>query len=582
LSPRLASGSVFCYIERLFGISTSFVTLSSVRLRALLLRIFVSLLLVVCAQGAQAAREAIASAHPLATEAGMQMLAQGGNAFDAAVAVAAALAVVEPYAAALGGGGFFLLHRDADGMEVMLDARETAPGRATAALFLGSDGKPRDKLSLSGMKAAAIPGIPAGIVRLGERYGSLPLAVTLAPAIALARDGFVTDDRFAFVAGLRKSTLQESRELAGTFLDGGEVPAPGFRVKQPQLARTLELIAAHGKDGFYAGENAARMVSAVQAGGGVWELTDLQRYSVIERPVQRFTYRGAKITCATLPSAGGLTLAETLQILERFPLSTLPEAQRIHLTVEALRRGFQDRARYMGDPEFVEVPGWLATRAYADRRAASIDPKHATASDVLAKASEGDQTTHFSVVDRSGNRVAATLSINLWFGAGAVAGESGVVLNDEMDDFAIAPETENAYRLIGGVANRVQPYKRPLSSMTPTFVEDERGILVFGTPGGSRIISMVLLGILDYLDHDTVDIDRLVSAPRYHHQYQPDRIEYEPGALAPAVVDTLRSMGHTVQEGKRRWGNMQAVYVNRATGEVTGHSDPRGKGGALF
>jgi len=547
-----------------------------------LTRALVLLVLVAWVASAQAAREAIASTHSLATQAGMSMFAKGGNAFDAAVAVAGALAVVEPYSSGLGGGAFFLLHRAADGTDTMIDARETAPGKATPAIYLGADGKPLEKTSLLGMKAAAIPGIPAGLVQLAEHYGRLPLSVTLAPAIALARDGFATDERFAFVVGVRKGLLQENAQLGGVFLDRGQVPVPGFIIKQPQLANTLTVLAARGRDGFYTGDIARSMVSAVQAGGGLWELEDLQRYQIVERAAQRFTYRGAQITCAALPSAGGLTLAQSLQILERYPLREVDPVQRIHLVAEALRRGFQDRARYLGDPDVVQIPAKLGTRAYADRRAADIDPKRATASAALAEMQEGDNTTHFSIVDSAGNRVAATLSVNQWFGAGTMAGDTGVLLNDEMDDFTIAPDTENAYRLVGGANNRVQPNKRPLSSMTPTFIEDGRGMLVLGTPGGSRIISMVLLGILDYVDQPQRDIEQLVSAPRYHHQYQPDRIEYEPGALQQAWVDALQAMGHTVQEGRRRWGNMQAVFVDRATGEATAYGDPRGKGGALF
>lgn len=512
----------------------------------------------------------------------MQTLAKGGNAFDAAVAVAAALGVVEPYASGLGGGGFLLLHRESDGLEVMVDARETAPGKASPALYLGADGKPIEKASVAGMKAAAIPGTPAALAWLAERYGRLPLSVSLAPAIRLARDGFATDERFVFVVGLRKALMQDNPQLASVFLDHGQTPAPGFIVRQPQLANTLEVVAARGRDGFYTGDVARNMVAAVQAGGGVWELDDLQRYKIVERIPQHLSYRGAKITCAALPSAGGLTLAQALQILDRFPLRELDPVQRIHLVAEALRRGYQDRARYLGDPDFVQIPSWLDTRAYADRRAASIDPKRATPSEALAAMGEGDDTTHFSVVDAAGNRVAATLSVNLPFGAGVLAGDTGVVLNDVMDDFTIAPNTENAYRLTGGANNQVQPHKRPLSSMTPTFVEDERGTLVLGTPGGSRIISMVLLGILDYVDRPDRDIERVVSAPRYHHQYLPDRIEYEPGALPQASVEGLQALGHTVQEGRRRWGNMQAVYVERASGEASAYSDPRGKGGALF
>jgi gamma-glutamyltranspeptidase / glutathione hydrolase len=539
-------------------------------------------LCIIWVHGAQAAREAIASAHPLATQAGMQTLAKGGNAFDAAVAVAAALGVVEPFASGLGGGGFLLLHRESDGFEVMIDARETAPGKATPTLYLGADGKPIEKASMSGMKAAGIPGEPAALAWLAERYGRLPLSVSLAPAIRLARDGFATDERFTFVVGMRKALLQDNPQLAAVFLDRGQAPAPGFMIRQPKLASTLEALATRGRDGFYTGDIARNMVAAVQAGGGIWELDDLQRYKVIERVPQRLSYRGAKITCAPLPSAGGLTLAQTLQILERFALRELDSVQRIHLVAEALRRGYQDRGRYLGDPDFVQVPAWLATRTYADRRAANIDLKRATPSEALAAMGEGDNTSHFSVVDEAGNRVAATLSINLPFGAGVMAGDTGVVLNDEMDDFATAPNAENAYRLVGGANNLVQPHKRPLSSMTPTFVEDERGVLVLGTPGGSRIISMVLLGILDYVERPDRDIERIVSAPRYHHQYLPDRIEYEPGALPPATVEGLQALGHTVQEGRRRWGNMQAVYVERATGEASAHSDPRAKGGALF
>jgi gamma-glutamyltranspeptidase/glutathione hydrolase len=317
------------------------------------------------------------------------------------------------------------------------------------------------------------------------------------------------------------------------------------------------------------------MVAAVRAGGGIWEIEDLQRYAVVERAPQRFTYRGARVVCASLPSAGGLTLAQSLQILERFPLSQLESVERVHLVAEALRRGYQDRARYLGDPGFVRVPDWLGTRAYADRRAASIDLARATPSAELAALHEGDNTTHFSIVDREGNRVAATLSINLPFGAGVMAGDTGVLLNDEMDDFAIAPDVPNAYGLVGARANQVEAGKRPLSSMTPTFVEDERGVLVFGTPGGSRIISMVLLGILDYVNHDQVDLERMVSAPRYHHQCWPDWVEVEPDGFPAEWRAALEAKGHHVQIGSRKWGNMQVVFKAR-DGAAQAASDPRG------
>jgi gamma-glutamyltranspeptidase/glutathione hydrolase len=432
------------------------------------------------------------------------------------------------------------------------------------------------------VQAAAIPGVPAGIAWIARRYGRLPLSTSLAPAIRLARDGFPVDARYAIVAGLAESKLKAQVRTALAFLDNGAVPAPGFVLRQPELAKTLQAIAERGRDGFYQGDVAQRLTAAVRAGGGIWQEEDLRRYEVVERAPQRFTYRGATITCASLPSAGGLTLAQSLQILERFPLGSLSQVERIHLVVEALRRGFQDRARYLGDPDYVQIPDWLGTRAYADRRAATIDPLHATPSEQLAALSEGDNTTHFSVLDRAGNRVGATLSINLPFGSGIIAGDTGVLLNDEMDDFAIAPDTPNAFRLIQGNANRIEGGKRPLSSMTPTFVEDERGLLVFGTPGGSRIISMMLLGILDYVDGGRPDIERLVNAPRYHHQFLPDAIEYEPGAFLPAWIEALKALGHTLREGRRRWGNMQAVYLDRASGEASSYSDPRGKGNAQF
>ena len=444
----------------------------------------------------------------------------------------------------------------------------------------------RGECPSSGALAAAIPGTPAGLVWLAQRYGRLPLSVSLAPAITLARDGFPVDGRYASAASAREALLKANAQAARIFLADGVAPKEGFKLRQPQLASTLEALATRGRDGFYAGDLAARMVAGVRASGGIWELDDLATYQVVEREPAHVRYRGALITCAALPSAGGVVLTESLQILGRFPVSSLPPVERDHLIVEALRRGYQDRARYLGDPAFVMPPARLTTMAYADQRAASISLSKATSSaelDVLYPLiPEGDNTTHFSIVDAEGNRAAATLSVNLPFGAGVVAGDTGVLLNDEMNDFAIAPGVPNAYGLVGNEANAVQPHKRPLSSMTPAFVEDERGILVLGTPGGSRIMSMVLLGILQYVDSATIDVDRIVSAPRFHHQYLPDRIEYEPNGFALEWIEALKAMGHTMQEGKRRWGNMQAVYVNRASGEARAASDPRGKAGLLF
>jgi gamma-glutamyltranspeptidase/glutathione hydrolase len=539
----------------------------------------------VCCGIAAAADEpqgsAIASAHPLATAAGYQMLRQGGNAFDAAIAVGAALAVVEPYSSGLGGGGFWLLHRAADGYQTMVDARETAPAAVTLSMYLDDGGKPIPGATRQGGKAAAIPGVPAGMAHLARHYGRLPLAQSLAPAIALARDGFKVDPRYANIAKLRERFLVNGVNTARTFLVGKQAPPPGYLLRQPQLAATLESIAQQGRDGFYRGRLAQALVAATNAAGGVWSLSDLENYQVVERVPVKFTYRGATIVSAALPSAGGITLAQTLNILEQFQLADARAPANAHLVIEALRRGFQDRALYLGDSDFVAVPtSKLTAKSYAQSRAAGIDSAVATPLDRSVAdpsiGSESGNTTHYSVIDAEGNRVGATLSINFLFGAGVVAGDTGVLLNDEMDDFSLLPEVPDGYLLRGGAGNRIEPRKRPLSSMTPTFVEDGRGVLVLGAPGGSRIISQVLLGILDYLNQGEVDLQRMVSAPRYHHQYWPDRVEIEPDGFSAEWRGALAAKKHTLQIGNRRWGNMQAVFKSRRDGATQAASDPRG------
>jgi gamma-glutamyltranspeptidase / glutathione hydrolase len=530
---------------------------------------------------------AIATAHPLATRAGCDILAKGGNAFDAAIAVTAALAVVEPFASGIGGGGFYLLHRAADGVQTFVDARETAPAGATAAFYLDEQGQPKDRLSLDGPAAAGIPGIPAAIDWIAQRYALLPLQDTIAPAIALARDGFTADSRYVWATGYRASVLNRFANGGSAFLDGGKGVDQGFVVRQPDLARTLSKLAEQGRDGFYRGDVARALVDAVRADGGLWTLDDLAEYAVVERQPYRFGFRGARITTAPLPSSGGLVLAQALQILDQFPIDSVDEAERAHLIVEAMRRGYNDRARYMGDPDFVDVPvAMLGSRDYARRRAAGIDAARATPSSELPSVAEAggesQQTTHFSIVDRFGNRVAATLSVNGPFGSGFVAGDTGVLLNNHMNDFSLAIAAPNLYKLVGNDANAIAPGKRPLSSMSPTFVEDSRGVLVLGTPGGSRIISMVLLATLDYLLDPVPDIERMVARPRYHHQYLPDRIEIEPGGFPEEWVAALRAKGHTVESGRRKWGNMQVVFVDARNGERSQASDPRAKAGVLF
>ena len=564
----------------------------SIRARvAAQVRVVLFALLFVVGGGAGAAQPpsgaAIASAHPLATAAGYEILRAGGNAFDAAVAVAAALAVVEPYSSGLGGGGFWLLHRARDGSEVMLDARETAPAKAALSQYLDAAGNPLRGATLRGGTAAGIPGVPAGLDALARNYGSLPLAQLLAPAIALARDGFRVDERFASVAKLSERVLKGSASTARIFLDGGAAPQAGFLLRQSELAATLEALARAGRDGFYRGRVGASLIAAANAAGAVWQNSDLENYRVMERASIRFTYRGATIVSAPLPSSGGVILAEAINILEQFHLGDVREPASAHLVIEALRRGFQDRALYLGDPDFVKAPvARLISKDYARRRAATIDPKSATLSSALVPAAapveEGNNTTHYSVIDADGNRVGATLSINTLFGSGIVAGDTGVLFNNEMDDFSLQATVPNNYRLLGSQANALALGKRPLSSMTPTFVEDGKGVLIIGAPGGPRIVSQVLLGILDYVAGSTVDLDRIVSAPRYHHQYLPDRIEIEPQAFTPEWARALEARGHKLQTANRKWGNMQAVFKSKADGAARAASDPRGSDVAWY
>jgi gamma-glutamyltranspeptidase/glutathione hydrolase len=532
-------------------------------------------------------RCAIATAHPLATKAGCEILAQGGNAFDAAVAVTAALAVVEPYSSGLGGGGFYLLHRESDGFEVFVDARETAPIQAEASRYLDENGIPVPGLSRSGATAAAIPGIPAAIERITAAYGSLPLEQTFAPAIRLAEQGFAADSRYARVSGWMAKKLNQYPRTAAIFLDNGKPVEVGHVIRQAQLGKTLRRIVSEGSRIFYHGQMAQEMVSSVRSSGGFWTMKDLAAYRVVERQPQRFRFRGAQITTAPLPSSGGLVMAQTLQIVDTFPIQSMAENARVHIIVEAMRRAYNDRARFMGDADFVNIPvDRLASAAYARERAQSIDPSRATPSSALPSvddpADEGEETTHFSIVDSDGNRVAATLSINGPFGAGVMAGETGVLLNNHMDDFAIAPASPNLYELVGNAANAIAPGKRPLSSMSPTFVEDKRGVLVLGTPGGSRIISMVMIGIIDYLLEDVADAQRVVALPRYHHQYLPDRIQVEPGGFTDEWIAALRAKGHEVEIYRRRWGNMQAVFVDGKSGKRQVANDPRGRAGVVF
>ena len=523
---------------------------------------------------------AIASAHPLATQAGEEILKAGGNAFDAAIAVTAALAVVEPYSSGLGGGGFWLLHREKDNFDVMLDGREKAPLRAYRDMYLDANGDVIKGASINGPLAAGIPGVPAAMVHLAEKYGQLPLAQSLKPAIHYARKGFAVDEHYRRMAGFRLKALQSSAAAVDIFLVNLKVPKKGFLIKQPDLAHTLSLIAKQGYDGFYKGVLARKMVDGVQQAGGIWTLKDLSDYQVVEREPIRGQYRGMEITSAAPPSSGGIAIVEILNQLSSYPLEKFDETQLTHHIVEAMRRAYRDRAEYLGDTDFINVPvEKLINKNYAAGLRATIHPEKATPSELLPgvmKNYPGQDTTHFSIMDHQGNRVAATLSINYPFGSGFVAPGTGVLLNDEMDDFSAKPGEPNVYGLVGAEANAIEPGKRMLSSMSPTFLETENRIAVIGTPGGSRIITMVLLGSLAF--HQGVSAERIVNLPRFHHQYLPDVISYEAEALTDKTVEQLQAKGHRLKSSKRAWGNMQVVIWNKKKQEIDAASDNRGIG----
>ena len=544
------------------------------------------LLLVACAAiagpSANPPAQAVASAHPLATQAGFEILDAGGNAFDAAVAVSAVLAVVEPYSSGIGGGGFWLLHRASDGRQVMVDGRERAPLAAQRDMYLDEQGEVVTGLSMNGALAAGIPGEPAALAHLAEHYGRLPLAKTLAPAIRLAGAGFEVDDYYRRMAGFRLEVMQRYASTATVFLRNGEVPPGGVLIKQPELAATLKALAEKGRQGFYAGAVARKLVDGVREAGGIWTLDDLQQYRVVEREPVSFRYRDLRIVSAAPPSSGGVALATMLHIMEGWELSRLAEAERTHLIVEAMRRAYRDRAQYMGDPDFVDMPlQRLVDPLYAAGLRASMRADRTTPSAALpasVTSVEGTDTTHFSILDREGNRVAATLSINYPFGSGLVVPGTGVLLNDEMDDFSAKPGVPNAYGLVGAEANAIEPGKRPLSSMTPTFVESEDGVAILGTPGGSRIITMLLLGILDF--EAGKPPQSWVSLPRFHHQYLPDVIQHEPDAFSPAILNALKKKGHQLKPLQSRYGNMQAIYWDYKDNRVQAAADPRGIGQA--
>lgn len=535
---------------------------------------------------------AVASGHKLATEAGLQILREGGNAFDAAVAVSSTLGVVEPISSGLGGGGFFLLHDAKTGKDVFLDAREYAPESATPDKYLDQAGNLDPNKAQNGPWSAGIPGLPAALVELADKYGRLPLKQSLAPAIRIATEGFPVYARMARGYAMRRDVMERYPGTREVYLRNGKPIAEGDIFKQPELAHTLKLIADKGFDGFYKGETAKKLIAGVKQAGGHWTPQELAAYTVKERTPIVFDYKGWKITTAPPASSGGIALAEMLQILEGYDLQAMDPVHRTHLIVEAMRRAYRDRTFFLGDPDFTHIPMQvLLSKDYALGLRASINPEKATPSDLLSgnpTPLEDDETTHFSIIDQDGNRVAATQTVNLLYGSGLIPKGTGVLLNDEMDDFALKPGTPNAFGVMGYEANAPKPGKRPLSSMTPTFMENADKVAVLGTPGGSRIITMVLLGILGY--DEGLDAQQVAALPRYHHQWRPDVIDAESDAFSADTVKGLEAMGHKVtmpgntaaggRGSSHVWGNLQTVEWNKKDNVLLGGTDPRNPVGA--
>jgi gamma-glutamyltranspeptidase/glutathione hydrolase len=519
---------------------------------------------------------AIASANYLATNAGFEVLAKGGNAFDAAVAVSSTLAVVEQQSSGIGGGFMALLHRASDNRDVFIDARETAPKAVDMKVYVGKDGQPNRDVSTNGPLSAGIPGEPAGLVWMASHYGRLPLSASLAPAIRIATEGFQPDARFLGTIEDRKDVLARYPASAAVYLPGGNVPSAGWTLKQPDLAKTLQRLAAKGHDGFYKGETAKLLVDASRSGGGNWTAADLEAYQAKEREPLSVNYKGYRIVTAPPPSSGGIAIAEILNILGGFDLTRLDVAHATHLTIESMRRAFRDHNEYLGDPDFVKMPlDMLLSPYYADGLRATISPDKATPSDLLPTSmapEPGMHTTHFSVIDADGNMVASTLTVNLEFGSAFVAKGTGVVLNDEMDDFALVPGQPNAFGLRGALANAPEPGKRMLSSMSPSFVFGADRTAVIGSPGGSTIITQVLEGILAFIDGKSAS--EITAQKRYHHQYLPDRVDVEAGVFDDATTKALTDMGH-VLKNRSPWGFMNVVAWDHRTNKLDAASDPR-------
>jgi gamma-glutamyltranspeptidase/glutathione hydrolase len=512
---------------------------------------------------------------------GVDILKQGGNAVDAAVATGFALAVTYPPAGNLGGGGYMVIHLPARGVDVAIDYRETAPAAATRDMFLDAQGNADPQKSRDSALATGVPGTVAGLALAHAKYGSgrFTLAELIAPAVPLARDGFPVADDLADALSRYRERLARWPSSAKIFLkpDGGALGA-GDLLVQRDLADTLEDIARNGTDAFYGGPIAAKIAIAVQNAGGIMTRGDLFGYQPIEYAPLRGSYRGVGILSMPLSSSGGVVLLEMLNILEGYDLAALDQPARLHLLIEAMKRGYFDRAKFLGDPRSIAPPAYLTAKDYAARLRQGIDLERATPAaslgSIVAPPREGDNTTHFSVIDKDGNAVANTYTLNFNFGVGLVADGTGILLNNELDDFAAKPGAPNAFGLVGNEANAPGPGKRPLSSMSPTIVlKDGRALMVTGSPGGSRIINAVLQVIVNALDR-ALPIAEAVTAPRLHHQWSPDEVSVEPD-FPPELARALEARGHVVVTSTARTSANSILVTPQG---FVGAADPRTRG----
>ncbi|MBJ2253649.1 gamma-glutamyltransferase [Pseudomonas sp. MF6784] len=538
-----------------------------------LTRTLIATALVLTFSGVQAASQApvagengmVVTAQHLATHVGVDVLKAGGNAVDAAVAVGYALAVVYPAAGNLGGGGFMTVQL-ADGRKTFLDFREKAPLAATADMYLDKDGNVVPGLSAKGHLAVGVPGTVSGMELALSKYGTLKRAQVIAPAIKLAEDGFALDQGDIDMLHSATEEFKKDQDLRGIFLNKGEPLQVGQKLVQKDLARTLREISAKGTDGFYKGWVAKAIVDSSQAGKGIIAQADLDKYQTRELAPIECDYRGYHVVSAPPPSSGGLVICQIMNILEGYPMAELGygSAQGTHYQIEAMRHAYVDRNSYLGDPDFVQNPvEHLLDKDYAAKLRAAIDPQKAGDSMAIKPGVAphgGSNTTHYSIVDKWGNAVSVTYTLNDWFGAGVMASKTGVILNDEMDDFTVKVGVPNMYGLVQGEANAIAPGKAPLSSMSPTIVtKDGKAVMVIGTPGGSRIITATLLTILNVIDYK-MNIQEAVNAPRFHQQWMPDTTNLETFALSPDTQKILESWGHKFA-GPQDANHLAAILV---------------------